>query len=681
MKHAIVIAADENYLPAACCVAISCRGAGRFAGSIFLMVSGAREESVAVADRFLADRRAGVQVVRFDQDLSAYRTDHWITPAAYARLYIDEVVPADFDRVLYLDSDLRVLIPLERLFAVNLWGMPMAGAEDILAHNLPPDGIANLLGSPDARYFNSGVMLFDWQQTRSGQWMQRARTFAREHPELCNWWDQDALNATFQNDRARIDLRWNATYLVEDNLKRGTSAFIRHFAGATGKAWRLDRRVRYIPDGWWYRRMLSKSPWPNFAQPVSARDVLRWVRWRYWEPREYPTFRLIDAVTDVVKVDPADVAALSGKARGKLAPRRIAISAIRLVRNAVLDGLYRPRVTGRDPADLGVEAREVSLGGDLPCDVLRMPDARILTSLTHLKRSVIVSVKGEVIPRASVQPRRPGLPPRPLAEHRLLQRGRIGRPPRRIRGTVVSLLGEWDDASNYFHWMVDVLPRHRLAKEAGFAKDVQAYLVPDDALPYQQATLDILGIERRARIAARHAFHLRADAVVATGFPREDLKKVPNWMIEWLRESFLPHASGRRLGRLVYVSRGDTVRRRLLNEDECLAAVLRPMGFEAYRLAELPFADQVRLFSGADVVVGVHGAGLTNLAFCRAGTRVLELAAACWHLPVFESIANERNLNYRAIVSEDFDASDHKLSAHFAVKPKDLDRELRWVMA
>jgi hypothetical protein len=74
----------------------------------------------------------------------------------------------------------------------------------------------------------------------------------------------------------------------------------------------------------------------------------------------------------------------------------------------------------------------------------------------------------------------------------------------------------------------------------------------------------------------------------------------------------------------VYVSRQRARMRRILNEAE-LAAALSSHGFRSYVLEDMPLAEQAMLFRRASIVVGPHGAGLTNLLFGGARCRVLEL--------------------------------------------------------
>lgn len=75
---------------------------------------------------------------------------------------------------------------------------------------------------------------------------------------------------------------------------------------------------------------------------------------------------------------------------------------------------------------------------------------------------------------------------------------------------------------------------------------------------------------------------------------------------------------------LIYISRRDTDRRRMLNEEE-LEARLAALGVRSVLLGQLPLAEQIRLVRRARVIIGSHGAGLTHLLNARAGAKVLEI--------------------------------------------------------
>jgi hypothetical protein len=100
-------------------------------------------------------------------------------------------------------------------------------------------------------------------------------------------------------------------------------------------------------------------------------------------------------------------------------------------------------------------------------------------------------------------------------------------------------------------------------------------------------------------------------------------------------------------GRL-YVSRRDASRRRVVNETDLLRPLLA-RGFEIVSLDGRSFADQVDLFRSAAVVVAPHGAGLTNLLFTGAGTRVLELQERGAERPHFRRLAAAVGAEYRSV--------------------------------
>ena len=77
-------------------------------------------------------------------------------------------------------------------------------------------------------------------------------------------------------------------------------------------------------------------------------------------------------------------------------------------------------------------------------------------------------------------------------------------------------------------------------------------------------------------------------------------------------------------GQKLFVMRTNVSKRRLLNQDE-IAARLTELGFTCIDPGTLSFKEQVALFQGAHVVVGVHGAGLTNILFAPPGGALIEL--------------------------------------------------------
>ena len=95
----------------------------------------------------------------------------------------------------------------------------------------------------------------------------------------------------------------------------------------------------------------------------------------------------------------------------------------------------------------------------------------------------------------------------------------------------------------------------------------------------------------------------------------------------------------------VYVARRRRCWRHVVNEQSLLSE-LNKFGFQRYFLEELPLRKQIELFQQAEFVIGPHGAGLTNLVYCNAGTKVIEIGSPIRPLGFFYFIAYHRGLNY-----------------------------------
>jgi len=101
--------------------------------------------------------------------------------------------------------------------------------------------------------------------------------------------------------------------------------------------------------------------------------------------------------------------------------------------------------------------------------------------------------------------------------------------------------------------------------------------------------------------------------------------------------------------RRIFFSRGGTAIRRLDNE-AALFAIAERRGFERFVATSDNHAEQVRVFSEAEAVVGVHGAGLANLLFAPAGARVLELFPANFTKSTYLWLSRRLGLDYGWLV-------------------------------
>lgn len=211
--------------------------------------------------------------------------------------------------------------------------------------------------------------------------------------------------------------------------------------------------------------------------------------------------------------------------------------------------------------------------------------------------------------------------------------------PRHVAGRVAvlaSFAGE-----NYYHWFVSCLARLRLYEAAGIEPDAQFYAPVDR--PFQRESLQLLGIAADCILPARPHTHLRADELLVSSWRDQQLGPED---CDFLHQRLTGGLSADRPAdaRLIIMRRRPG-RRSIVNQQELLRT-LAPLGFEPVWLERLSLAEQVSLFHRAECVVGPHGAGLTNLLFCRPGAVVVEVGTPYRVLPCFAEIAHHRGLHH-----------------------------------
>jgi capsular polysaccharide biosynthesis protein len=173
---------------------------------------------------------------------------------------------------------------------------------------------------------------------------------------------------------------------------------------------------------------------------------------------------------------------------------------------------------------------------------------------------------------------------------------------------------------NYYHWLIDNLPRLLLAKKYADIGGRQI-IVNQPLLRFQRESLDILGVDERQLLLVGRDEVIRHRRTLVPSMLA--VATVVHPAVPPLLQAAFPrrHKSSRAR---VYFSRQDASTRQLTNEAE-LTALLERFGFERYVPAELGFQEQIDLCYGAEALVAVHGAAMTNLVFCPPAAQVFEI--------------------------------------------------------
>jgi len=130
----------------------------------------------------------------------------------YARLVLDKLLPADVDRVIYLDCDVMVCQPIETLYDIDMGGKPIAAAFDPFHLGITKGRDVRQKQTPfdtGDRYFNSGVLLIDLKRYAAVDLPAKIYAMADSGMLKTLFFDQDLLNLVFLNNWQPLDWRFN----------------------------------------------------------------------------------------------------------------------------------------------------------------------------------------------------------------------------------------------------------------------------------------------------------------------------------------------------------------------------------------------------------------------------------------------------------------------------------------
>lgn len=298
-KINIALASDNNYAQHVAVVMESIIENTRTKERLrfFLLSDGITSDKIDGLQKTLAHTGAELVVC----DLSAYKgfeklyTSGHISKAAYFRLDMANILPADVQKVIYLDVDLLVFKDIAVLWNFDMQGKPLAAVADygIMASKRLMQQKHDVIGLPlNKNYFNSGVVVMDLKQWREYDYSRKVIELAAtgNFPHH----DQDALNKLFMNNWQELPLYWNVIPPIFDLLPKvlfnnkfrvkaieaRNNVAILHYAGRY-KPWEFafrngfnDRYYNYLKNTAFADEQMPK-PGKNMQGKSLTRQMLR----------------------------------------------------------------------------------------------------------------------------------------------------------------------------------------------------------------------------------------------------------------------------------------------------------------------------------------------------------------------------------------------------------------------
>jgi len=240
-------------------------------------------------------------------------------------------------------------------------------------------------------------------------------------------------------------------------------------------------------------------------------------------------------------------------------------------------------------------------------------------------------------------------------------------------------------AFNYYHWLVELLPKLQFAEDDGrpllVSDDVDRISTFRDALMRVAGGREIVFLRQDLTYRVGRLTYVESPSICPFNLRSGEVFRVRDFVmrassVQFLRSRLLgsgrPHGSSRRR---LFLARKSL--RRDYNQDE-IFAICERFGFDKIYMEDMSLQEQIEAVRSADLIAGPTGAAWTNLLFVEPGTRCL-----CWmaeeqrEFAAYSNLAHAvgaelRYLTYATGVRD----SERLYFMNYRLDPADVERAL-----
>lgn len=190
-----------------------------------------------------------------------------------------------------------------------------------------------------------------------------------------------------------------------------------------------------------------------------------------------------------------------------------------------------------------------------------------------------------------------------------------------------------DHDYNYFHWLIECLPKLAMIDELKEFKDVPL-LIPKGLHQNLEDALKRVNINNRQLIYLEKGFAYKMERLIYPsalsrvldryqGQPifNSDIVLSHKWVSKVVQLLKKDVPLNQKPWRKLFLTRREGLR--ILGNQEEVELILSDQSFEIVDLIETSLDSQIELLSQASILVAPTGAALTNMSFCQPGTKVI----------------------------------------------------------
>lgn len=227
--------------------------------------------------------------------------------------------------------------------------------------------------------------------------------------------------------------------------------------------------------------------------------------------------------------------------------------------------------------------------------------------------------------------------------------------------------------NNYYHWVYQVFSTLIVAKKIGFKIDKINIL--GSSLQKQTFQFQYINFFKHINYIN---IPVNSKVIIETGIFSNLVhshEKIPSQILTSAFNDFknfiIKNKGNNKSKKNIYITRKNATNGRNITNEKRLINMIQKYNFHVINLDQINVIEQIKIFNEANIIIGGHGAGLTNLLYCKNNIYLIELFTQNLIRRCYASICIAKSIKYIGILNETENIS--KINAVYENYKVDLD--------